>query len=222
MMNELTLLQKIAIWALPVIFAITLHEVAHGWVAERFGDKTARLQGRITLNPIKHIDPIGTLLVPAVLLALGGFVFGWAKPVPVDYRNLRDPRRDSAIVAAAGPIANLAMALLWVLLLRVSLLTQGNMVSMWLSYTSLAGIMINLLLMLFNLIPIPPLDGSIVLGSFLKGRALYYFSMIGRFGFFIILGLIMTGALFYIIGPAYNFMLNLFLSAGGIGQSVGL
>lgn len=216
-MLDLSLPQKIAIWALPVIFAITVHEVAHGWIASRFGDQTARLQGRLTLNPIKHIDIIGTLVVPAILLALGGYVFGWAKPVPVDYRNLRNPRRDSAIVAAAGPIANLFMAILWTMLLFVSLRLPQNDVAAWLGYTSSAGIVINTLLMLFNLLPIPPLDGSVVMASFLKGRALYYYSTIGRFGFFILIGLIVTGALFYIIGPAYKFVLGFFFSLSGIG-----
>jgi Zn-dependent protease len=218
-MIDLSLPQKIAIWALPVILAITIHEVAHGWVAERFGDQTARLQGRITLNPFKHIDPIGTLLVPAVLLALGGYVFGWAKPVPVDYRNLRNPRRDSAIVAAAGPMANLGMAILWTLLLHISATMTQTTFAMWLGYTSAAGIMINTLLMLFNLLPIPPLDGSVVLASFLKGRALYYYSMVGRFGFFILIGLILSGVLFYVIGPAFNGLLSFFFGLSKIGMT---
>src|SRR5882724_7946792 len=120
MSSQLSLVQTIAVWALPVLFAITLHEVAHGWVARALGDRTAEMMGRLTLNPIKHIDPVGTIVVPVVLLALGGFLFGWAKPVPVNFSNLRHPKRDMAIVAAAGPMSNLAMGLAWAGLLKLT------------------------------------------------------------------------------------------------------
>ncbi len=210
-MEELTLLQKIAVWALPVIFAITVHETAHGWVASRFGDQTARLQGRITLNPFKHIDLVGTIVVPIILLALGGFIFGWAKPVPIDYRNLRKPRRDSAFVAAAGPLANLIMAIFWSILLHISFIAEKNVLTVWLIYTSQAGIIVNLLLMLFNFLPIPPLDGSVVLASFLKGRALMYYEMLRPWGFFILLALLVTGILKLLIGPIFYMLVDLFI-----------
>src|SRR3989338_8992777 len=115
-MGQLSLPQLFAVWTLPVLFAITVHEVAHGWIASKLGDKTALMLGRLTLNPLKHIDPIGTILVPAILLAVGGFIFGWAKPVPVTWRNLRHPKRDMAFVAVAGPAANFVMAILWALI----------------------------------------------------------------------------------------------------------
>ena len=127
-MDDLNLLQRIAIWTLPVLFAITAHEVAHGWVAMRLGDRTAMMLGRLTLNPIKHIDPIGTLLVPGLMLAFGGFIFGWAKPVPVTWENLNNPKRDMALVAMAGPLANLIMALLWAGVMKLSLLFAASLV----------------------------------------------------------------------------------------------
>ncbi|HSS65431.1 MAG TPA: site-2 protease family protein, partial [Gammaproteobacteria bacterium] len=120
-MEELSLANKIAIWIIPVLFGITVHEVAHGWVANRFGDPTARLAGRLTLNPLKHVDPVGTVVVPLLLLFFSGFILGWAKPVPVDARRLGDPRRDMAIVALAGPGSNLIMALLWALVVKLGL-----------------------------------------------------------------------------------------------------
>ena len=118
-MDEFSLIQRIAIWALPILFAITVHEVAHGWVAKQFGDPTAMMLGRLTLNPIKHIDPIGTIIVPIFLLMVGGFIFGWAKPVPVTWENLRNPKRDMIFVAAAGPLANLIMAILWAAVAKI-------------------------------------------------------------------------------------------------------
>ena len=194
-MDTLSLLQKIAIWALPIIFAMTIHEVAHGWVASYFGDQTARLNGRLTLNPLKHIDVIGTLIVPTLMIILGGFIFGWAKPVPVDYRNLKNPKWNSIWVAIAGPFANLGMALIWALLLKFSFEFPKSNSTLWLAYTSQAGIAINLFVMLFNLLPIPPLDGSVIVSSFLKGKTLYYFDKIRDFGFLILLLLVSTQVL---------------------------
>ena len=155
-MDELTLVQKIVVWVIPVIFAITVHEVAHGWVAKQYGDKTAWMLGRLTLNPLKHIDPVGTILVPGLMLAFTGFVFGWAKPVPVNIRNLRNPKHDMAIVALAGPAANFLMALGWALFARLGILINTPEFSIPMIYVGIAGIMINLILGLLNLLPIPP------------------------------------------------------------------
>ncbi len=208
-MEQLSLVQTIAVAALPLLFAITLHEVAHGWVANRLGDPTARMLGRLTINPIKHIDPVGTVLVPLSMLALtslaGGtpLVFGWAKPVPVTWGNLRQPRRDMAFVALAGPAANLLMAIGWALLLRLGLSVEQGMpwAAVPLAYTGLFGIGINLVLMLLNLLPVPPLDGGRVLSSLLPPRLSYRFSRIEPFGIVIVLLLLFTGLLWTLIGP---------------------
>lgn len=191
-MNELTLIQKVAVWALPVLFAITVHEVAHGWMAKRLGDPTAMMMGRLTLNPLKHIDPIGTVVVPLVLLMLGGFIFGWAKPVPVTWRNLRNPKRDMAIVAAAGPAANLLMALFWALLAKIGMMTAADMpfLGLPLFYMGSAGILINVALLVLNLLPLPPLDGGRVVSGLLPGPLSYKFERIEPYGLFILLGLL--------------------------------
>ena len=202
-MDNLNTAQLIAVWALPVLFAITVHEVAHGWVARRFGDPTAFMLGRLTLNPIKHIDPIGTLLVPGLLLMMGGFIFGWAKPVPVAWENLRNPKRDMAIVAFAGPMANLLMAIMWALLMKLGLMLGGqlDMLSRPLVYMGAAGISINVMLMVLNLLPLPPLDGGRVLAGFLPDRLAQAYNRIEPFCFFILLGLLISGALSYIMKP---------------------
>ena len=202
-MGELTLLQKIAVWAMPVIFAITVHEVAHGWMARRLGDPTAMMLGRLTLNPVKHVDPIGTLLVPGVLLVLGGFIFGWAKPVPVTWQNLKNPRRDMILVAAAGPASNLLMALLWALVMKVgfSLAATLPAIGMPLIYMGGAGIFINLILMVLNLLPMPPLDGGRIVSGLLPPRLSWQFDRIEPFGFIILLALLVTGLLGAVIGP---------------------
>lgn len=215
-MENLSILQKIAVWALPIIFAITLHEAAHGWVASRFGDQTARLQGRVTLNPLKHIDYIGTILVPMLMLAFSGFIFGWAKPVPVNYNNLKNPRRDSALVAGAGPMANLVMAMFWVILLRFGLMLSQSDLGVWLIYTAQAGLVINLILMILNFLPLPPLDGSVIAASFLKGKALYNYQRMGAFGFIILFVLLVTGVLQAILVPPFQFMVWLLLTLVGI------
>lgn len=214
-MLELTLIQKIAVWALPVIFAITVHEVAHGWVANRLGDPTARMLGRLTLNPIKHIDPIGTVLIPAVLLALGGFIFGWAKPVPVTAQNLKNPRRDMAIVAAAGPAVNLIMAVLWALVARFAQWLPAESLVLPLTYMGFAGIGINIALAVLNLLPIPPLDGGRVVSNLLPPRTSAQYDRIEPYGFFILLGLIMTGALGYLLGPPFAILQSLMVAVAG-------
>src|SRR6476619_2740421 len=198
-------LQTIALWVLPVVFAITLHEAAHGYVAKTFGDRTAEMQGRITLNPLKHIDPVGTILVPGLLILtakLGGphFVFGWAKPVPVNFGNLRDPKRDMLWVAAAGPAVNFAMALAWALLFRFAMpggvFDSANIVEM-----ARIGVSVNLVLMALNLLPIPPLDGGRIAVSVLPGRAAAAWARLEPYGFFVIVALMFTHVLGDLIRP---------------------
>jgi Zn-dependent protease len=202
-MQHLNSIQLFAVWVLPVLFAITLHEAAHGWVASKLGDKTALMLGRVTLNPLKHIDPIGTILLPTILFFAGGFIFGWAKPVPVTWENLKNPRRDMAIVALAGPTANFLMALFWGLLGKIGLLIENSIPSAGFAFNLMgqAGILINLVLLVLNLIPIPPLDGSRLIASLLPRKAAYYYSRIEPFGLFILLILIFTNVLSYIMLP---------------------
>ncbi len=201
-MSELNLIQQICVWAIPVIFAITVHEVAHGYVARMYGDSTAYMLGRLTLNPIKHVDPVGTLLVPGLLLLMkSGFLFGWAKPVPVSTRYFKHPRRDMAVVALAGPTANLIMALFWGVLLKLSLVLGGQGLMLGLSYMSVAGVAINLVLMVLNLLPIPPLDGSRVLNGFLPAAAARQVDRFEQYGLFLIVILLATGMLSRIMMP---------------------
>ena len=189
---------------IPVVFAITVHEVAHGAVARMLGDHTAERQGRLTLNPIAHIDPIGTLLLPGLLLYIGGLVFGWAKPVPINAYNLKNPKKDMLYVAIAGPIANLLMALLWALILFI-LETLEIQITSVLVYTFLmtmtqTGIFINLVLMFFNLLPIPPLDGGSVLRSLVNDKLSRKIDLIEPYGIFIVLGLLLMG----LLEPMFN------------------
>jgi Zn-dependent protease len=196
MMEELTLVQKIAVWALPVIFAITVHEVAHGWMAKKYGDNTAFAQGRLTLNPIKHIDLIGTIILPGILLLTGtGIIFGWAKPVPVNGRYFKNPRKDMAMVALAGPVSNLLMALGWALLARLGIMIHTESVTLPLAYMGSAGISINLVLALLNLIPIPPLDGSRIITAMLSHNMAYKYNQLEPYGFYLLLALMYFGIL---------------------------
>lgn len=197
------LIQTIAIYALPVLFAITVHEAAHGYVARHFGDPTAWQLGRITLNPVKHIDAIGTLLVPALLLfaSKGQFMFGWAKPVPVDFGRLRKPKQDMLWVAAAGPAANLLMALGWAALLKLAIVMPDNAYSLPLAEMARAGINVNAVLMLLNLLPLPPLDGGRIVVSLLPWHLAVRFAQIERFGFVILLALLFLGGLDIILTP---------------------
>jgi Zn-dependent protease len=187
------LVQTFAIYALPVLFAITLHEAAHGYVARHFGDMTAHAQGRISLNPVRHVDLVGTVLVPLAILFLssGRFLFGWAKPVPVNYSALRKPRKHMALVAAAGPGANLVMALFWALLLKVSVLLPENSGTFFFSLMAEAGIFVNLVFMFLNLVPILPLDGGRILASLLPNRAAWQYAKLERFGMIVLILLIL-------------------------------
>jgi len=214
-MLELTLVQKISIWVVPVVLGITVHEVAHGWIASRLGDKTAMMLGRLTLNPLKHIDPMGTILIPALLLLMNaGFIFGYAKPVPITWQNLRQPKRDMALVAAAGPLSNLLMAVGWALLIRVALLLGENGTA--LAYMGVAGITINAILMILNLLPLPPLDGGRVMTGLLPGPWAYQFSRIEPYGFFILIGLLVTGILGLILWPLISLVMSLVVPVSGL------
>ncbi|MFN2275547.1 MAG: site-2 protease family protein [Anaerolineales bacterium] len=217
-MHGLTVIQYVAVAALPLLFAITVHEVAHGWVALRLGDRTAQMLGRLTLNPIKHIDPVGTIIVPVALLMLGGFIFGWAKPVPVDYRNLHNPKRDMAIVAVAGPLANLGMAILWALVAKTGLALPEAL--SWASVPMVLmgkiGIFLNLILMVLNLLPIPPLDGGRVLTGLLPARWSVAFAKIEPYGFFVLIALLATGILGKILGPPIVGLEKLIFTVTGI------
>ncbi len=198
-----------AVWALPVLFAITLHEVAHGWVASKLGDSTAKMLGRLSLNPIKHIDPIGTIVVPLVMVLVSGFAFGWAKPVPVNMNNLNNPRKDMAIVAIAGPLANVAMAIMWIIFLKlVTLLVTDANIAKGLMAMGQAGIIINLVLFVFNLFPIPPLDGSKVLSGFLPRSAALLMDKIEPYGFFIVIGLLYFGILGAVMNPIISYFMS--------------
>lgn len=208
-----TIIYKIAVWALPVLFAITLHEVAHGYVADKLGDSTSRMLGRLTLNPVKHIDPIGTVLVPLVMMLLpGGFIFGWAKPIPVNTRNLKNPRKDMALVAVAGPLANLAMALGWGFFILLSNLSPNPGIQQGLQEMAVAGVLINILLMVLNLIPLPPLDGGRVLSGFVPRNIANMLDKIEPYGFFIILALFLTGIFSTVFGPIIQTLVYIILS----------
>ncbi len=205
---EFNLVQTLAIYAIPVIFAITLHEAAHGYVARHFGDTTAYVLGRVSLNPVRHIDLMGTIAVPLLilvtskLLGSGGILFGWAKPVPVDFSALRHPKRDMLWVAAAGPFANLVMALAWACALKFALVAPPNAFSLPLSLMADAGITVNLVLMVLNLLPILPLDGGRIAVSLLPNRLAYRYSRLEPYGFPILLVLLFTNTLGFILNPA--------------------
>jgi Zn-dependent protease len=200
-MNET--IQNIAVYALPILFAITLHEAAHAYAAKYFGDQTAYSMGRMSLNPLRHIDPIGTILIPLVLaLSQSPFIFGYAKPVPVDFSRLRKPKRHMAWVALAGPAANLVMAFLWMILFFM--LDAGGSEEKYFYLVAKAGIFINLVLFAFNLFPLPPLDGGRIMTSILPNRYAYNFSRVEPYGFFIVLGLMMLNLLQYWMVPVIS------------------
>lgn len=219
MMNELNLLQRIIVWILPVVFAITVHEVAHGWIAKKYGDNTADMQGRLTLNPIKHIDLLGTIIIPGLLLITGtGFIFGWAKPVPVDPRNFKNPRADMAVVALAGPVSNVLMAIFWALIARIGVTigTASEAIALPLIYTGIAGIAINLVLALVNLLPIPPLDGSRILTGLLPNYWAWQYNKLERFGFIILIILLSTNVLGTILAYPLYIAQQLFFAIAGL------
>jgi Zn-dependent protease len=200
-------LTKVSIWAIPALFAITLHEVAHGWVARLFGDRTAQMLGRLSLNPLRHVDPVGTVLVPGVLLAIGGPLVGWAKPVPVATSALRNPRRAMVLVALAGPAANLAMALIWCAVLGLIVRTDGNVtLRYWIAQMSEAGIWVNVILAVFNLLPVPPLDGGRVLAGLLPQRWGSRMDKIEPLGLVLVLGFSAMRWLDWLFEPAYRMM----------------
>jgi Zn-dependent protease len=222
-MNEADILEIITIWALPVLLAITLHEAAHGWVALQFGDHTARLQGRISSNPLKHIDMLGTVVLPIITVSLSigiygkPFLFGWAKPVPVDPRNFRKPRQHMAWVAAAGPASNLIMAIFWALLWSLG---EHGLNLTWigepLGLMAQAGIYANLILMALNLVPIPPLDGGRVMVGILKPSLALKYARIEPYGIFILLILIFTNVLGLFVWPIVVLFYKLLTMLAGV------
>jgi Zn-dependent protease len=216
------LVQTISIYALPVIFGITLHEAAHGYVAKHFGDTTAYVLGRVSLNPVRHIDLVGTIIVPLVILlatswgAGQGMLFGWAKPVPVNYHALRKPKRDMMWVAAAGPAANLAMALGWAVTAKLALVLPDNYFTDPLFLISQAGVTVNLVLMLLNLIPLLPLDGGRIVAGLLPARMADQYARLEPWGFPILLALMFTNVLGIVLGPMLAGSLQLIANAFGM------
>lgn len=195
-----SLIQTITVYAIPVLFAITLHEAAHGYVARVFGDNTAYVAGRITLNPIKHIDPIGTIVVPLVILLLTkGMLFGWAKPVPVDIGSLRRPKQDMVWVAAAGPGANLLMAIVWAIFFTTQ--RAIGLQEQFFQAMAIAGIQVNLVLMALNLLPVPPLDGGRIMVGLLPHRLSYMFARLEPYGLIIVILLLASGTLGFFLAP---------------------
>ena len=208
------MIQLVLMALLPVTLAVTLHEAAHGYVARYYGDPTAWHAGRITLNPFKHIDWMGTVLVPLLILLLsaGNILFGWAKPVPVDFANLRHPKRDMLWVALAGPMANAVMAVMWAAVLKLSLFWPESYFSLAILSMAKIGIWVNISLMVINLLPLPPLDGGRIIVSLLPCRFAVFFASLERFGFVILLVLLLTGVLGFVLRPMM-FAVGQFLAA---------
>ncbi|GAO37331.1 peptidase M50 [Sulfuricella sp. T08] len=213
---ELNIVQQVAVYALPVVFAITLHEAAHGYVAKHFGDTTAYMLGRVSMNPLRHIDPIGTVLIPLLTLFLGGILFGWAKPVPVNFNYLRNPKKDMLWVALAGPGANLAMALGWAVVMKLANMMASNPFSLPMALMGMAGININVVLMVLNLLPLLPLDGGRIAVSLLPNRLAYRYSMMEPYGMILLVILLFSGVLGAIIGPLIHMTKSLILLLFGI------
>lgn len=222
---ELSLIQKIIVFALPVLLAITLHEAAHGYVAMRLGDRTAWMMGRVTANPLKHIDPVGTIGLPLVLLLMsklaGGpaFLFGWAKPVPVNFMNLRHPKRDMMWVAAAGPGANLAMAVLWAAMIQLGHAVGGSL-GLPLMLMGAAGVFINGILAGLNLLPIPPLDGGRIAVSLLPPGPSAALARVEPYGFFILIALMLTGLLSTLMWPLISLVFAFATLLTGVSDQV--
>ena len=221
---DLNLVQVIAVYAIPVILAITLHEAAHGYVAMRFGDMTAYAAGRVTLNPIRHIDPVGTVAFPLALLAIaklfggGGMLFGWAKPVPVNFENLRRPKQDMLWVAAAGPLSNLAMALLWGAAMKVGLTIPDSYFALPLALMGAAGVFINVIFFVLNLLPLPPLDGGRILVSLLPHRLARTVSRVEPYGFIILIVLLFTEVLGRVLWPLIAAGMSVIAAAFGVSM----
>ncbi len=210
------LIQTITIAAIPILFAITLHEAAHGYVARYFGDNTAYLQGRISLNPLRHIDPVGTVLLPLMTLMLGGILFGWAKPVPVNFSALRNPKKDMLWVALAGPASNMVMALAWAILFKLSAGSPESYFAEPLMGMAVVGIKINVILVVLNLLPLPPLDGGRVAVSLLPHRQAYQLSRIEPYGMFILFFLAITPVLGQVLSPLSKLVENFIFTLVGI------
>lgn len=219
---DATTVQKITIWILPVLLAVSLHEAAHAWMADKKGDPTSRLMGRLTFNPFKHIDPVGTILVPTLMILFTGFAFGWAKPVPVDVRNLNNPKKDMMWVALAGPMSNFIMAILWAIFLHISVMfvDSRSALSLFFLLMPVAGITINVILGVLNLLPIPPLDGGRIMAGLLSPQASEKYSKIEPYGFFIIIALMLTGVLSYIIFPAISLIIMVLSAVSGLEMEV--
>lgn len=219
-MDVLNSIQVLAVIALPVLFAITVHEAAHGWMASRLGDQTATMLGRVTLNPLKHIDPVGTILVPLATFLLTGFLFGWAKPVPINGRNLHNPRRDMALVALAGPGANLVMAVLWGLVVKsgLALGDASQWVALPLVYMGAAGVLVNVILMALNLFPLLPLDGGRVLNALLPPTWSRRFSSLEPYGLILLVALLVTGLLAKVLLPVIELTIGLMPGSGVVKE----
>ena len=199
--------QTLLIYIIPLLFAITLHEAAHGWVASKLGDHTARMMGRVTLDPTKHIDPIGTIAIPLVLLlSSSGFIFGWAKPVPINFNALRNGKNGMIWVALAGPGANIFMAICWLFVMIIAI----NMNMAVLIEMGRIGILVNCVLAVFNLLPIPPLDGSRVISALLPNRLAYQYNQLEQYGLYILLGLMLLGGFNYLVRPWVELILGWF------------
>ncbi len=203
MHDELSIAAKILIWVVPVIFAITLHEVAHGMVAYYLGDNTARCAGRLSLNPFRHVDPVGSFVIPVFLLWFSSFIFGWAKPVPVNEKNLTLPRRDMILVAIAGPAANFIMSVIWVFVMKLGdmLFVSHNDVGLTLIYIGTAGVFINAAIMMLNLLPFPPLDGGRILAGLLPERFSRILGKVEPWGFLILVIMVLSGLVAKVVWP---------------------
>jgi len=219
----LTTIQQFAIWVLPIVFAITVHESAHAYAAYFFGDNTAKAQGRLSINPIKHIDLMGTILIPPLMVIFTGFAFGWAKPVPIDGRNLINPKKDMIWIGLAGPLSNLVMGIIWAIILRFALAFETDIEQtaiLYIVFTAVAGIMINTILMVLNLLPLPPLDGSRVISGLLPTRLSIAYNKLEPYGFFIIVGLMLLGFLGIILNPFINLVLSFLAEISGVSPGL--